>query len=230
MSPTTRLRPPRLLVALNKVQTHTFHMDGDQDWVTFDAVAGSIYTFQTATELTASTTVDTVLWLFDCRRPHADRLYRRPSGFTGRCRVPTSTGTDLGMARGEGRGATSPLLFSAPIVPQGAWMVQSKRPWTARLSLVLPFPRMIDDCVDGGTERHVLHQCGEHRSQLVRQGQWAQRTLSVDDHRICPQPLPASHRTEAPMPEAPVAAIPARPRLRFPRLQIVNSNAIVNCQ
>ena len=55
---------------LGESQIHTFHTSGDQDWVSFEAVAGSHYWIRTATELTttmltSTTIVNTVMWLFD---------------------------------------------------------------------------------------------------------------------------------------------------------------------
>ncbi len=45
-------------------QIHTLHTSGDQDWVSFAAVAGNHYLIRTATDLTATASVDTVAWLF----------------------------------------------------------------------------------------------------------------------------------------------------------------------
>lgn len=49
---------------LGKVETHTFHVPGDQDWLKIQVEEGKLYTFQTAHILTATSGVDSVLWLY----------------------------------------------------------------------------------------------------------------------------------------------------------------------
>ena len=54
-----------MLPAAGAEEVHTFHEEGDQDWVKFDVTAGNIYWLQTSHELTASIPVDTAIWLYD---------------------------------------------------------------------------------------------------------------------------------------------------------------------
>jgi secreted trypsin-like serine protease len=46
-------------------QMHTFHTDGDQDWVRFDVEAGSDYVFLTARITDTAPAIRTIIWLFD---------------------------------------------------------------------------------------------------------------------------------------------------------------------
>jgi len=45
-------------------QVYSFHVSGDQDWISFEAVAGNEYVIETAESLTSTVTVDTVVWLY----------------------------------------------------------------------------------------------------------------------------------------------------------------------
>jgi hypothetical protein len=47
-----------------EAQVHTFHVRGDQDWLTFDVVEGRTYVINTEHEITAASTVNTVVWLY----------------------------------------------------------------------------------------------------------------------------------------------------------------------
>lgn len=55
----------RMLPANGASEVHTFHEEGDQDWVKFDVTAGNLYLLQTARELTVSMPVNSVIWLYD---------------------------------------------------------------------------------------------------------------------------------------------------------------------
>lgn len=47
------------------VQSHTFHIEGDQDWLKVPVEEGKLYTFQTAHPMTATVVASSVLWLYD---------------------------------------------------------------------------------------------------------------------------------------------------------------------
>ena len=55
----------RMLPSAGAVEVHTFHEEGDQDWVKFDVIAGNIYWLQTSHEVTVPITIDTAIWLYD---------------------------------------------------------------------------------------------------------------------------------------------------------------------
>jgi len=55
----------RLLPPVGATEVHTFHEEGDQDWVKFEVTAGNLYLLQTARELTDVLSVNSVIWLYD---------------------------------------------------------------------------------------------------------------------------------------------------------------------
>ena len=55
----------RLLSPTSAAEVHTFHEEGDQDWVKFEVSAGNLYLLQTARELSVSLSIDSVIWLYD---------------------------------------------------------------------------------------------------------------------------------------------------------------------
>ena len=67
-----------MAIATREIQSHTFHLPDDSDWVRFDAHTGAIYTINT---LNLSPDCDTVLDLFDSegryRRPDEGRAHRK---------------------------------------------------------------------------------------------------------------------------------------------------------
>ena len=53
------------ITTTGQAEVHTFHVEGDQDWVKFDVTEGRLYLLQTTHEATPTAPIDTVLWLYD---------------------------------------------------------------------------------------------------------------------------------------------------------------------
>lgn len=62
--PDDRAAQARSYADFGVTESHTFHVDGDQDWLKFPAKAGSRYLIQTWRELTYTVAVNTVVWLY----------------------------------------------------------------------------------------------------------------------------------------------------------------------